>query len=232
MHITHFTIDPDSFPTREAYPFSLELLQNTRDVELSTPATIFVGENGTGKSTLLEALARSCGIHIWEGLHRTRYRNNPHERTLSRHVRVRWRNGPVPGSFFAAELFRNFSQIVDEWASTDAGVLSYYGSESLMEQSHGEGHMAYFHNRYGIEGLYFLDEPENALSPRRQMELLELLVRMCAEGHAQFLIATHSPILLSLPGATILDFNGPELRRIGLSDCDHIQVYREFLSGL
>ena len=232
MHLTRITLGVETFPTREHYPFSLELLRKTPTIELTTPATVFVGENGTGKSTLLEAVARACGIHIWEGLHRTRYRHNPYERTLARHVKVQWRDGPVPGSFFAAELFRGYSQLVDEWASMDSGVLSHYGNESLMEQSHGQGHMAYFHNRYRIKGIYFLDEPENALSPRRQIELLDLLEKVSAQGHAQFLLATHSPILMSMKGATILDFNGPRVERIDAADCDHIRVYREFLTRL
>ena len=229
MHLLRVKINSDDYPTSRCYPFNIPVLRNTSELIFNKPIAFFVGENGSGKSTLLEAIARRCSIHIWEGDRRARFRHNPHERMLYRYLQAEWVDGSVPGSFFAAEIFRTYSQIVDEWASTDPGVLSHYGDASLMEQSHGEGHLSYFRNRYRIKGLYLLDEPENALSPRRQMELLDLLAEMSTPGHAQFIITTHSPILMSLQGATIYDFNADPLREIAYEETDHFRTYREFL---
>ena len=106
-----------------------------------------------------------------------------------------------PGSFFGSSVFQDFARILDDWASTDPGQLAYFGGKSLLTQSHGQSIMSFFKARYAIKGLYLLDEPETALSPRTQIELLDLLTTMSAAGHAQFIIATHSPILLSCPGA-------------------------------
>ena len=230
MHIKKIKFCSKLYPVPDQYPFSLPLLKSMNTIEFTTPATFFLGENGTGKSTLLEAIARKAGIHIWEGMYRTRYKVNKYEKTLCNYLDVEWVDKPVPGSFFAAEIFKNFSQLLDEWAANDAGVLSYFGNASLMTQSHGQGHMAYFKSRYGIKGVYFLDEPENALSPKMQIELLNLLAKIIRGGHAQFIIATHSPILLSLQNATILSFDSPQLKRINYKECDHYLTYKRFLN--
>ncbi len=227
-HIQKVTIHSDKFPVTNQYPFNLELLHATSEIHLISPVTFLVGENGTGKSTFLEALSRACRIHIWEGEQRARLHGNPYEKRLYTCLQVKWTNGPVPGSYFASETFKHFSQMVDEWAVTDPGALSHFGSKSLVEQSHGQSHMAFFRNRYGIKGLYFLDEPENALSPARQLELVQILHAAGSGGHAQFVIATHSPLLLSLPGARILSFDGSPVSEIKYRDTAHYQVYRDF----
>lgn len=231
-HIKKVTIESETFPVTDQYPFSLELFQATREVLFTTPVTFFVGENGTGKSTFLEALSRACHIHIWEGEQRSRLHGNPYEGLLHTRLKVEWVNGLVPGSFFASEIFKHFSRMLDEWAVADPGTLSYFGGRSLMEQSHGQSHMSFFKNRYTIKGLYFLDEPENALSPARQLELLQILQTASSGGQAQFIIATHSPLLLSLPGAKILSFDGPVVSEIGYRDTAHYQVYRDFLKTM
>jgi len=231
-HIKKVTIESEKFPVRDRYPFNLELFQATREILFTTPVTFFVGENGTGKSTLLEALSRACHIHIWEGEQRSRLHGNPYETLLCTSLKVEWANGRVPGSFFASETFKHFSQMLDEWAVTDPGALAYFGSKSLMEQSHGQSHMAFFRNRYVIKGLYFLDEPENALSPARQLELVQILHAAGADGLAQFIIATHSPLLLSLPGARLLSFDGSLISEIDYRDTVHYRVYRDFFKNM
>jgi len=230
MHLCRIELLADQYPTRDHYPFNLRVLQETRSIPLDSPVTFFVGENGTGKSTLLEALARRCGIHIWEGIPRGRYQASPYEGALGRFVNVHWTDGPVPGSFFASRIFRHFAQLLDEMATNDPGQLRYFGGRSLMAQSHGESLLAFFGSRYRVEGLYLLDEPETALSPRSQIDLARLLGRMGAAGHAQFLIATHSPILMACPGATLYSFDHCPVRPIEYTDTEHYSVYRDFMA--
>ncbi|MFP4444991.1 MAG: AAA family ATPase [Desulfosudaceae bacterium] len=228
MHLKKIIIEAESFPAADRYPFTLEILKHTREIPLTTPVTFFAGENGTGKSTLLEAVARRCNIQIWDGEQRMRLHGNPYEKMLPVCLSVEWQNGPVPGSFFASEIFRHFAQLLDEWAVDDPAVLDYFGSQSLMEKSHGQSHLAFFKTRYTVRGLYFLDEPENALSPRSQLELRRVLHRAGKNGEVQFIIATHSPLLLSLPGATIFSFDQASLQSVACEDTDHYRVYRDF----
>jgi len=228
MHLRHATIVPENFPTRDHYPFNLPLLAQTRTVDLDRPITLFVGENGTGKSTLLKAICRRCNIHIWEGRYRTRYEVNRFENALPQALGLQWRNGPVPGSFFSAELFRNFSQLVDEWAASNPGLLDYFGGQSLVSQSHGQSFMAFFKAIYKVKGLHLLDEPETALSPQSQMALLDVLTAMSRAGHAQFIIATHSPILMACPDALAYSFDTIPLAPVDVRTTSHYRVYREF----
>ena len=232
MHLDGLTIAHDRFPTREAYPFDLPLFQQTTTVPIDAPVTLFVGENGSGKSTLLTAIARRAGIHIWENQQRSRSYHNPHAECLCDCLDLRWTAGPRPGSFFSAENFRHFAELVDAWAASDPGLFTYFGGSSLTEKSHGQCNMAFFGSRYGVEGLYLLDEPESALSPRRQLELRELFSQAASRGHAQFIVATHSPILLSLPGARILSFDGACVRPVAFEDTDHLRLYRDFFASL
>ncbi len=221
---------PDRYPTATDYPFNLPIFRITRSVDFSKPVSFFVGENGSGKSTLLRAIAMKSGIHIWEGMERTRFHYNRHEKDLHRYISAEWAEAPVPGSFFASEIFRNFAVNLDEWASMSPATLEYFGGKSLLEQSHGQCHMSFFRSRFRIRGLYLLDEPENALSPKRQIELLQLLDRTGKEGHAQFIIATHSPILMALPGAEIFSFDRAPVAKMDYEDTDHYRIYRTFLN--
>ena len=172
MHLASLTLHPERFPMRNCYPFSLPHLQQLGTLAFDTPVTFFVGENGSGKSTLLEAIAVRCGIHIWRDESPLRVEHNRWERRLAEFLEVAWTDGPVPGSFFGADIFRNFAQMLDKWAANDPGLLEYFGGHSLLTLSHGQSLLAYFRSRYRIKGLYLLDEPETALSPRSQLELL------------------------------------------------------------
>lgn len=231
MHLTRVTLLTDEFPTIDNYPFSMDLYQKTKQIAFKAPLTFFIGENGTGKSTLLEAIAHRSGFHIWRGLDRSRFEVNPYEDDLYRFIRLEWTNGMTPGSFFAADIFRNFTKNLDEWSSNDPGMLKYFGGKSLMSQSHGQSLMSFFRTRYKIKGLYLLDEPETALSPKSQLELLGLLHDMSCMGHAQFIVATHSPILLACPGADILNFNQLPLESIAYEDTEYFNIYRDFLNN-
>jgi predicted ATPase len=137
----------------------------------------------------------------------------------------------ISGSFFASEIFQNFAAFLDEWAVASPGTLEYFGGSSLMTKSHGECHMAFFKSRFSRKGLYLLDEPENALSPQTQMELLDILDEASRAGNAQFIIATHSPLLLALPGATILSFDGEPIQTVEYESTSHYRIYRDFLNN-
>ncbi len=230
MHINKISINQDRFPTNNAYPFNLSIFQNTKTLDLTMPVTIFIGENGAGKSTLLKAMCSKCKIHIWEGVPRVRYELNRFENKLPNALDIQWVNGSVPGSFFSPELFRNFSQLLDEWAVNSPGILEYFGGESLMTKSHGQSTMAYFRSMYQKKGLYFLDEPEAALSPKTQLDLLGLLNDISANGDAQFIISTHSPIIMSCRQAEIYSFDNHSIERINFKDTPHYKVYKDFFS--
>jgi predicted ATPase len=215
----------------DRYPFNVPNFRATRRIAMDTPVTFFVGENGTGKSTLLRAIARRCDIHIWEPEGSTRYEINPYEEALYRYIAVEWSDGMVPGSFFAAEIFQNFARYLDEWAAASPATLDYFGGGSLMTRSHGQSHMAFFQSRFSRRGLYLLDEPENALSPRTQIDLVKVVQSAGQSGAAQFIIATHSPLLLALTGATIYSFDTEPIAAIGYEKTEHYRLYRDFLEN-
>lgn len=228
MHLKSVTFLPEKYPTKQYYPFNQEIFHRTKSVKFESPVTFFVGENGTGKSTLLKALCRKCGIPIWQASERSRLKPNPYKKALSLFIALEWTDGPVPGSFFASEIFRDFAQYLDEWATADPLMLKYFGGESLVTQSHGQSIMSLFRARYKIKGLYFLDEPETALSPKSQLELLTILKDMGEAGHAQFIVATHSPLLLACPGADIYSFDKIPITQIAYEETQHYRIYKGF----
>ncbi len=230
MFLESAAIHRHTFPDEQAYPFCLEVLQQTQTLSFKQPVTIFSGENGTGKSTLLEALAICCGIHIWQPEFYLRCETNPHEKNLYRHLSVTWSQGPVPGSYFGSQIFSHFARKLEEWAVNDRPMLDYFGGKSLITQSHGQSLMSYFASRYRRKGVYFLDEPETALSPRSLVDLLNLIVKESGKGHAQFIIATHSPILMACPDAVIYGFDGPEILPVQYEDTDYYQLYKAFMA--
>ena len=230
MHLKKVNLHPEKYPSRKFYPFNLDLFSTTTSIGFNSPVTFFVGENGSGKSTLLDAITRKCGIMMWQGIQRPRFKASPYEKDLYRTIDVEWLDKRVPGSFFGSHIFQNFAQLWDEWLTMDPGLIEYLGGKSLMSQSHGQSLMAYFTSRFKIKGIYFLDEPETALSPKSQVELLGLLESMARSGHAQFIIASHSPILLACPGAEILSFDESPVKKIDYEDTNHYRIYKEFMT--
>jgi predicted ATPase len=229
MYLKSVTLQPEKYPNREKYPFCLPIFQRAERIRFTSPVTLFVGENGAGKSTLIKAICLQSGIHIWRDTDKVRVENNPFEDELYRYLILEWSAGKIPGSYFGSDIFQYFTQVLDEWAATDPGQLKYFGGRSLVTQSHGQSLMSYFRARYKIEGLYLLDEPETALSPKSQLELLELLIKMSRAGIAQFIVATHSPILLGCPGATIYSFDHIPLTEVKYEETEHYQIYRDFI---
>lgn len=229
MHIKSVKLQSKKYPTKDHYPFNLSIFHQTKQITFDTPVTLFVGENGSGKSTLLEALAHACGIHIWRSSQTTRYQYNRYEKLLHHYIELEWANGSVPGAFFGSDIFKDFANILDTWASMDPGQLTYFGGKSLVTQSHGQSMMSYFRSRYKLEGIYLIDEPETALSPRTQLEFLDIIRENSQAGHAQFIMVTHSPILLACPGAKIYNFNHTALKTVQYEETEHYLVYKDFL---
>ncbi len=231
IHLNQAAIHSDLFPVKDVYPYNLSILQQTKHLDFNSTITFFIGENGTGKSTLLKALALRCGIHIWQNDFNIRANNNPYEEALYKSLSVTWRNGPVKGSFFSSQIFSDFARNLEEWAMNDENMLDYFGGKSLITQSHGQSLMAYFSSRYRLKGLYFLDEPETALSPASLVELINLLNSFNHKGEAQFIIATHSPILLACPDTRIYSFDQASIMPVSYEQTDYYTIYKAFMNN-
>lgn len=231
MHLKEISIRPEDFPVNDCYPFNLELFHRTKSIPLNTNVTFFVGENGAGKSTLMKAIAKKCGINIWQDNEGRHVVKNLYEEQFYRYMDVEWLDSRVPGSFFSSETFRDFTRFLDDWAVADPAILECYGGKSLLTQSHGQSMMQYFQARYKIKGLYLLDEPETALSPSRLLELLEIIREMSRDGHAQFIIATHSPMLITCPGSEVFCFNGKRVERKDYRLTDLFRLYQKFFTN-
>jgi len=230
MHLVKVKINSDDYPTNRCYPFNIPILRETSELIFRRPIAFFMGENGSGKSTLLEAITKKCGIYIWDKPRRHLAHHNPYETRLADYITVTWADGSVPGSLFRAETFRDFADFLDDVALCDPGRLKYHGGHILNTLSHGEAILSYFGGRYHIKGLYFLDEPEAAFSPSSQIKFLKLLQRLEAAGHAQFIMATHSPILLAYPGAQIFSFDSPRIEEVDYEDTAHYRLYKQFFT--
>ena len=218
----------------EAFPFSIPAL---RDLDLTLPAavTFFVGENGSGKSTLLEAIAALCDFPVSGGGRNdvADMRGPEKQSVLAGTLRPSFRERPRDGYFFRAELLAHFASLLDERrADPDFCGDPYlrYGGRSLHTRSHGEGFLALFLNRME-RGLFLMDEPEAALSPQKQLTLLVRIAQLVAGGKTQLIIATHSPILLTYPGAAILSFDGDAPTLVRLEDTAHYQITRGILDA-
>ena len=209
-YLLEFVLDRERVPSFSEYPFSLNALANFRSLEFHPKVTFFVGENGSGKSTLLEAIAYAVGLNPEGGTRNTVFSTADTHSKLFEYTRlIRSHKYPKDSYFLRAESFYNLASYMDDGRQE---YLWTYGGKSLHEQSHGESFFALFMNRLYSNGLYFLDEPEAALSPARQLSFLSRLHQLVEDG-AQFLIATHSPILMAYPQATIhLMADGPPRR--------------------
>ena len=231
MYIDSIRINSEDFPTRRYYPFNVPILNETPELKLKKPVVFFVGENGSGKSTLLDAITKKCGIHIWDKPKRHLAHENPYEDRLKEFIEVSWTNGRVSGSLFRAETFHDMADFLDDLALCDPGRLKYHGGRLLNVLSHGEGILSYFSGRFQVKGLYLLDEPEAALSPASQVRFLRLLQELEAEGHAQFIMATHSPILMAYPDAQIFSFDADRIEEVPYQETTHYKVYKQFFTN-
>jgi predicted ATPase len=207
------------------YPFCIPAIATLQRIEFHPKVTFFVGENGSGKSTLLEALAVHNGFGEEGGTKNVRVTTADTVSALKNHLRVaKGVRKPKDGYFLRAESFYNVATYMDQ-----VGYLQSYGGKSLHEQSHGESFLALLTKKFRGEGLYFLDEPEAALSPKRQLAALVAMGELI-EKRSQFVVATHSPILLAYPKAQILHFDESGIKPIAYEETEHFQVTRHFLN--
>jgi predicted ATPase len=223
-YIEKIFIDRTRSPRRD-YSFDLPALKNLRTLDLHPQVTFFVGENGSGKSTLLEAIAIANGLNAEGGSRNMQFTTRNSHSVFSDTIKIRRYHALIPDAWFLrAESLFNVATEID-----NLGVQRSYGGRSLHEQSHGESFMSLVENRFG-QGLYFLDEPEAALSPQRQLEFL-ILLHSVVEQDSQLIIATHSPILMSYPNALIYSFSEEGILPIAYEDTEHFRVTKAFMDS-
>lgn len=215
---------------KDAYPYTIENIRNMKEISFHQPVTFFVGENGTGKSTLLEAIAVASGLNAEGGSANFNFQTKATHSSLWQDIILEKKARAHTKYFLRAESFYNVASELDRMKEEDFnyGAWMAHGGRSLHEQSHGESFIALVENRFFPQGLYFLDEPEAALSPLKQMQMLILLHELVEDG-CQFIIATHSPILLAYPNATIYDFDHG-LEETTYEETNHFQLYQTFLA--
>ncbi|MDD3168369.1 MAG: AAA family ATPase [Eubacteriales bacterium] len=216
----------------ESYVAALGILKDLECLEMKKPVTFFIGENGTGKSTLLEAIAVEYGFNPEGGTRNFNFTSRATHSNLNRYITVvKGIRRPKDGFFLRAESFYNVATEVDRLEQEGAvSLVDSYGGRSLHEQSHGESFMSLILNRFWGDGVYILDEPEAALSPSRQMALLCRIHELVKQG-SQFIIATHSPILMSYPDADI--YLADHDRKITLTEykeTEHYKLTRDFIN--
>jgi predicted ATPase len=216
------------------YPLSVAIIRNL-DVEFTSPVTFFVGENGTGKSTVIEAIAAILRLPVSGGSRNELGSNHgpASSSPLASFIRPSFRRRPRDAYFLRAEFQAHLASLLDARnADPDFTDDAYgrYGGRSLHCLSHGEAFLAILKNRVRT-GLMLFDEPESALSPQRQLALLALMSTLVATGESQFIIATHSPILLTFPGAQILSFDGDRVHPTDLEDTSHFQITKGILQN-
>ncbi len=232
----HYLLDVrllrDKVPSFDEYPFSLPAVRNLDSISLHPAVTFLVGENGAGKSTLLEAIATAWGFNAEGGSRNFRFTTRSSHSSLGSYVRlVKGTRRPKDGYFLRAESFFNVATTIEQLDQGGGGppLIDSYGGRSLHEQSHGESFFALLMHRFRGQGLYLLDEPEAALSPTRQMAMIARMHEL-VEQQSQFVIATHSPILMAYPNAQILLIDGTGIKPVQYTETEHYAVTRDFLN--
>lgn len=218
----------NSLPEEDSYLGGLPVVRHLAQREelfFSKSVTFLVGENGTGKSTLLEAIAVAYGFNAEGGTRNFSFSTNSTHSELYRHLTLSRSAYPKDGFFLRAESFYNAASYIDE-----IGAAHNYGGRSLHKQSHGESFLSLMENRFSGNGLYLLDEPEAALSPGRLMTLL-VHIHALVQKNSQFIIATHSPILMAYPGAEVYLLTEDGIRSVGFRETEHYQLTRRFLEN-
>ncbi len=229
--IREVTLIRDQVADFEAYPFSIPAIRGLHTLKLNPRVTFLVGENGSGKSTLIEAIAVAAGLNAEGGSRNFAFSTRNTESELNQHLRlVRGIRPFRDGFFLRAESFYNAATYLDELERSGGGAYASYGGKSLHERSHGESFLALLEHRFGRDAFYVLDEPEAALSPLRQLTLLAVMDDLVNKG-CQFIVATHSPIIMSFPGATIYLLSENGISEVQYEETEHFSLTRDFLNN-
>jgi len=216
---------PERIEDPKAFPYTLGVVRTLETLEFHPRVTFFVGENGSGKSTMLEAIALLLGFNAEGGTKHFSFSTRHTETELYRALRpIRSARRERQGFFLRAESTYNVATYID-----DIGVTPYYGGVSLHQKSHGEAFLTLVEQKFRPDRLYLLDEPEAALSPTRQLKFLGYLHALASQGRSQFIMATHSPILLAYPDARIYECTENGLTTVKYEDTEHYQLTRDFL---
>lgn len=232
LYLRHMELLRDKVPSFETYPFNLPAVRSLERLTFQNQVTFLVGENGTGKSTLLEGIAAAWGFNPEGGTLNFSFDTRPSHSNLHEFIRIaRGTLRPKDGFFLRAESYYNVASYIDQLDQEPGGppIKDSYGGKSLHEQSHGESFFATFIHRFRGRGIYILDEPEAALSPLRQMSLI-VRIHELVQQNSQFIIATHSPILMSYPKADIFLLEGEGIRQTALEDTEHYTVTKAFMN--
>jgi predicted ATPase len=221
-------------PAADGYVKNIPSLKQGLQLNLKRNVTFFVGENGSGKSTFLEGIAAQCGFSLRGGGRNHNLNSNQggsYQSALAPSIRLAWSPRRInKGFFMRAESFFNFASYVDEIAENDRRILDAYGGRSLHEQSHGESFLSLFNNQFE-SGIYILDEPEAALSPSRILAFMSIINNLEQSGRAQFIIATHSPMLICYPGAEIYQFDDLGVNKTVYQETEHFTLTKSFLEN-
>lgn len=238
QYIRQVTLLRDKVESFDEYPFSLPVVRPMEQINFHPKVTYFIGENGSGKSTLLEAIAVSLGFNPEGGTRNFNFGTRQSHSALHRYLRVtKGVRRPRDGFFLRAESFFNVATEIEKLdAAADAfevpsrPIRFSYGGDSLHEQSHGESFLALLNHRFGGKGLYIMDEPEAALSPQRQLAVLSRIHDLVKDD-SQFIIATHSPILMAYPDACIYHCGPEGVHTMAYEETEHFRITRDFLSN-
>jgi predicted ATPase len=232
QYVSRITLQRDKVESFDRYPFCLPAVHALEQIDLHPKVPFFVGENGSGKSTLLEALAVSLGFNAEGGSKNFRFGTRQSHSELHEYLRVaKGIERPSDGFFLRAESFFNVATEIERLDEDGGpGLIDAYGGRSLHEQSHGESFLALIAERFRGKGLYILDEPEAALSPQRQLVVLSRIHDLIGLD-SQFVIATHSPILMAYPDAWIYQCGQDGVSRVAYEETEHFQVTRDFLAN-
>lgn len=231
--LVHLQLLAERIADPTMFPFKLPAVRGLGTLTFHPKVTFLIGENGSGKSTLMEAIAVACRLNPEGGSRNFNFNTRASHSNLNDCVRLA-RTFATPGDsyFLRAESFFNVATEIERLDREGGGprIIDAYGSVSLHEQSHGESFFALFENRFGDNGLYLMDEPEAALSPKRQLQFLQLLHNYIGRG-GQFVIATHSPLIMAYPDARIYLLSGEGIREIAYTETEHYLVTRGFLAN-
>ncbi len=231
QYIKSIKLKWDRIPSMNTFPFHLPSIRALNELALHPNITFFVGENGMGKSTLLEAIAVAAGFNPEGGSFNFNFSTYHSHSILDEYIQLsKGFEKPKDGFFLRAETFYNLATNIEELDSEPlpgARIIDSFGGVSLHEQSHGESFWATFMNRFFGNGIYLLDEPEAALSPLRQLSMLTRIHDLIEEN-SQFIIATHSPIILSYPNAKIIEFTEDGARETSLEETSHYRIMKQF----